>query len=366
LTLNIDIQPHVAKAPVFPPHSETSVEKPQNELVSLSFYQQELKKHLPESVFERTPLRALHLVSFLLINGALIYGVIHFNWPWYAKLLASIFIGQLNAGLAFVAHETLHGSLVKNRFLQNVIGSIGFAPFLVSATYWRFWHNTLHHGNTQLIYKDPDAFPTLSVYKRSKFMQVVFELAPGSKNPLSFFYLFYWFSFQSILNQSYMRFKNKMWANMDHKKVTREFSLLAILGLTYLYFVGLNWNLLWLVAIPLAVQNYVILSYILTNHNISPLTKINDPLANSLTVTTHPICDLMDLNFGYHVEHHLFPRVSGKHAKKIHLLLKELYPDKYKFMPKWRALKYLYQTPRLYKNSNELVCPKTQETFPTI
>jgi fatty acid desaturase len=74
----------------------------------------------------------------------------------------------------------------------------------------------------------------------------------------------------------------------------------------------------------------------------------------------------MDLNFGYHVEHHLFPRVSGKHAKKIHLLLKELYPDKYKFMPKWRALKYLYQTPRLYKNSNELVCPKTQETFPTI
>lgn len=348
-----------------PSFSSTPREEAAKELKALTFYQQELKKRLPEGIFNRTPARALYLVSFLAINISLISYVVTANPAWYLKLIVALVIGQFNAGMAFVAHETLHGSIVKNKFLQQLIGTIGFAPFLVSATYWRFWHNTLHHGNTQLIYKDPDAFPTLSVYKRSKFMRVVFDLAPGSKNPLSFFYLFYWFSFQSVLNQSYMRFKNKMWKNMKHAKVSREFFPLCALAIGYLYWVGWE-NFLWLALIPMAVQNYVILSYILTNHNISPLTKINDPLANSLTVTTNPISDFLHLNFGYHVEHHLFPRVSCKHAKTIHTLLKEMYPENYKHMPKWKALKYLYSTPRIYKNSTELIHPKTLKQYPTI
>ena len=334
-------------------------------LKSINFYQQELKKTLPQNIFQRTPARAIYMVSFLLLNGAMITFVIQMDPAWYWKLLCAFMMGQFNAGLAFVAHETLHGSILKNRLLQDVVGFIGFGPFLVSPTYWRFWHNHLHHGNTQLIYKDPDAFPTLSVYKRSKFMRLVFNLAPGSKHPLSYFYLFYWFSFQSVLNQSYMRFKNKMWANMNHGRVTKEFAAIAFLAGAYTYFVGLD-NFLWLVAIPFFIQNYVVLSYICTNHNISPLTKINDPLENSLTVTTHPIIDFVHMNFGYHVEHHLFPRISGRHAKQVHRELNNLYPDKYKHMPKWRALKYLYQTPRIYKNSNELVHPKTLKTFPTL
>lgn len=336
-----------------------------SELKALTFYQQELKKVLPEEIFKRTPLRVGYFLSFLSINILIIYSVMTINPAWYYKLLAALVLGHLNAGIGFFAHETLHGSIFKSRFLQNLIGTIGLAPFFVSPSYWRFWHNTLHHGNTQLLYRDPDAFPTLSVYKRSQFMRAVFDLSPGSKNPLSYFYFFYWFSFQSILNQSYMRFKNKMWANMNHGKVTREFAPLLILAAGYIYWVGSE-NFIWLVLLPFFIQNYVILSYISTNHNISPLTKINDPLENSLTVTTNPVWDFIHLNFGYHVEHHLFPRVSCKHSKTIHEHLKRMYPTKYKFMPKWKALLYLYQTPRIYKNNEELIHPKTQKTYATI
>jgi fatty acid desaturase len=363
--LNLDIDTSIATPPLPMTAPLTSPAEDKHKLISLTFYQQELKRHLPEGIFLRTPARALYLLFFLASNVALISYVLFYDPSWPMKLVAALLLGKFNAGMAFVAHETLHGSIVKNKFLQSAIGTIGFAPFLVSATYWRFWHNRLHHGNTQLIYKDPDAFPTLSVYKRSKFMRVVYELAPGSKNPLSYLYLCYWFSFQSVLNQSYMRFKNKMWADMDHRKVTFEFLSICLVGAAYLVFIGAE-NFLWLALIPMAVQNYVILSYILTNHNISPLTKINDPLENSLTVTTNPVTDFLDLNFGYHVEHHLFPRVSGKHAKKIHRLLLQLYPDRYKCMPKSRALRMLYNTPRIYKNSEELINPKTGETFSTI
>lgn len=339
--------------------------KPDSHLKSLSSYQQELKKFLPEEVFHRNPARLGYFFSFLAINVSLIAIVMTMNPAWYVKLLIAFAIGQLNTSLGFFAHETLHGSIVKSRFFQDVIGTIALTPFFVSPTYWRFWHNTLHHGNTQLIYKDPDAFPTLSVYKRSKFMRFVFDLSPGSKNPVSYFYFFYWFSFQSIINHSYMRFKNKMWANMDHAKVTREFIFILVALGSYVYFVGSE-NFLWLVLIPFLVQNYSILSYISTNHNISPLTKVNDPLENSLTVTTNKFQEFFHLNFGYHVEHHLFPRVSCAHSKKIHKLLVEKYPTKYKYMPKWKALKYLYQTPRIYKNNTELIHPKTLETHSTI
>ena len=335
------------------------------ELKALTFYQQELKKNLPQHIFKRTPGRVTYMLSFLLMNVSLIYLVIHFDPAWYLKLLCGFLIGQFNAGLAFVAHETLHGSILKNRHLQDLVGMIGFGPFLVSPTYWRYWHNTLHHGNTQLIYRDPDAFPTLSVYKRSKFMRVVFELAPGSNHPAGYFYFFYWFSFQSVLNQSYMRFKNKMWANMNHSRVSKEFIFICLMAFGYLSLVGPE-NFLWLVVIPMLIQNYVILSYITTNHNASPLTKINDPLENSLTVTTNALWDFLHLNFGYHVEHHLFPRVSGRHSKIVHQTLKEMYPEKFKHMPKWKALKYIYQTPRIYKNSNVLIHPKTLKQYPTL
>ena len=108
------------------------------------------------------------------------------------------------------------------------------------------------------------------------------------------------------------------------------------------------------------------MSYISTNHNISPLTKLNDPLVNSLTVTTNPINDFFHLSFGYHVEHHIFPRMSGAYTKKVHLELKKQFPDTYQFMNKWDALKLLYKTPRIYKNSTTLVNPKTLETFKTL
>ena len=108
------------------------------------------------------------------------------------------------------------------------------------------------------------------------------------------------------------------------------------------------------------------MSYISTNHNVSPLTKDNDPLVNSLTVTNHPVLEFLHLNFGYHVEHHLFPTMSPAHSKKVHKALVAKYGDQYKMMSKGAAMKLLYKTPRIYKNSKQLVHPYTGEVHDTI
>lgn len=162
-----------------------------------------------------------------------------------------------------------------------------------------------------------------------------------------------------------MRFKNKMWSEMNHTRVSLEFSAQVIMVCAYIYLMGMN-NLFFMVVIPLFIQNYILVSYISTNHNLSPLTKLNDPLVNSLTVTNYKIFDFMHLNFGYHVEHHIFPRMSGAYTKKTHEVLKKVFPDTYQYMKKSEALKLLYKTARIYKSPTTLVHPLTLETYKTL
>ena len=353
--------------------TETNVEIPTEKqdsalgepVKNLAFYNRKLTEVLPAHFFERTPARVAHAGLFLGLNVLLILAVLKLEMHWTLKVLAGVLIGQFNAGLAFISHETSHGQHISNKNAQDLLVLFAFSPFLISPTYWRFWHNRLHHGNTQYILKDPDAFPNTTVYRQSKFMQRLYDWTPGAGTIRSYFYFFFWFSFQSFLNQIYMRFGNKMWEQMKHNRVSFEFAFQIALVGCYVYFVG-SAAPLYLILIPLAIQNYTVMSYISTNHNISPLTKINDPLENSLTVTSNPLLEMMHLNFGYHVEHHIFPRMSGAYTKKVHFELIKMFPDTYQYMKKWDALKLLYSTPRLYKNATTLINPKTQERYSTL
>jgi fatty acid desaturase len=87
---------------------------------------------------------------------------------------------------------------------------------------------------------------------------------------------------------------------------------------------------------------------------------------NSLSVTNNPVMEFVTLNFGYHTEHHLFPSMPMSNAKKVSEKLKRMYPERYKIMPKHKAMGLLYSTPRLYKNRDTLVNPKTNEEFRTL
>jgi fatty acid desaturase len=346
--------------------SETDLKtNEKDDLISLGEYNREVSKQLPKEIFKREPTRLKWGIVFYGGSALIIYSFFNYDLPFLVKLALSIVMGTFLGGGAFLAHEVIHGAIVKGKKLQDYLGFIGFAPFLISPTYWRFWHNNLHHGNTQLLYKDPDAFPTKMIWKRSKFMQWAFPKTPGSGTVASYFYFFYWFSFQAVLNQIYMRFGNKMWEKMDHKKVTIEFAITCVLFIVYMGFIGVE-NWFWLFVIPFMVQNYTVMSYISTNHNLSPYTKINDPLINSLSVTNNPVLELVHLNFGYHVEHHLFPAMPASKAKIVSQKLKEMYPDRYKIMPKAKALKLLYATPRIYKNRDVLVNPLTEQEFRTL
>ena len=330
-----------------------------------SFYRQALMKNLPPEVFKPNPYRLIWFAIACTVAIVSFLTIVFLNPIWPVKLVLGLIIGFCNGTLGFLCHELSHGSIIKNKRMQTVLHFFGTTPFLISPTYWKFSHNRLHHGKTQKLIEDPDAFPTLRLFRHSKFMNFMFPFTPGSGHKRSISYFFFWFSFHNFMAQSRLRFKNRIFDTMNHRQVTLEFGAQILILLGLLLVAGPS-NWLWVLVLPLCVQNYLLMSYISTNHNLSPLTSVNDPLANSLSVSNHRILEALNFNFGYHVEHHIFPTVSGKYIKAVHHELLKQFPDSYKIMPKGQAIKALYSTPRIYKTSNQLVHPRTNSTHSTI
>ena len=118
--------------------------------------------------------------------------------------------------------------------------------------------------------------------------------------------------------------------------------------------------------LPLLVANAIVMAFIVTNHSLSPLTEVNDPLANSLSVTSPPLVEWLTLGFGYHVEHHLFPSLSSRHAWRVRAAVQQRWPERYQSMPLLQALLALHRTGRVYANDVTLMDPRTGKTWPTL
>jgi fatty acid desaturase len=118
---------------------------------------------------------------------------------------------------------------------------------------------------------------------------------------------------------------------------------------------------IYVMVIPMIITNFFVMSYIATNHFMRPQTERNEPIENSMSVNTLPFIDRLHFNFSHHVEHHLFPRMSAKHAPRVRQWLRTNEADRYVSPPHVRAFAYLYKTPRVYLDANTLCDPDHSE-----
>jgi fatty acid desaturase len=285
--------------------------------------------------------------------------------PWWGALALSLIIGASFAGLTFVAHEALHGSIVRHRALRRVVGWLGFLPFAVSPRLWEAWHNRVHHGHTNRPGIDPDAYPTLAAYNRSASLRRVTDwLAPGRRRLAGVFSLLIGFSVQSahmLLAAKSQGFLSRRQQGLALLESLAAAGVLLLLGWT----LG-PLALLFAYGIPLVVGNVIIMSLILTNHALSPHTKVNDPLINSLSVSGPRFLEWLTLGFGFHVEHHLFPAVSGRHGVELRRVARNLWPERYQGMPYFKALYLLYRSPRVYRTDTVLIDPHKGDVWATL
>jgi fatty acid desaturase len=334
------------------------------DLVSRAAYVRDLRTKLAPDAFERSPSRVLLIPIYIGVITVATLAIANGWVPWFVVPLVSLLIGFSFAGITFVTHEMLHGGIVRGRRLQHVLGWIGFVPFVLSPRLWVAWHNNAHHGKTNLP-DDPDSYPMLDAYhskRGARFAVDAFSL--GAKRWRGVLSLILGFTVQSA-NQLFSARREGFLDEKQHRRAYAESLLSLSVWAVVLIAVGVV-PFLFVFVLPLLVANVCVMMFILTNHSLSPRVDINDPLANSLTVTTSRLVEWLTLGFGYHVEHHLFPAMSSRHAPAVRALLLERWSDRYQSMPLTHALLQLHRTARVYKDATTLHDPKTGGDFATL
>jgi fatty acid desaturase len=329
---------------------------------SVQHYARQVRPHLAAAVFQPARSRLLWLPVHLAVIAGLAAYVVRETPAWYVALLCALVAGHSWGCLGFLAHEAMHHALTRNRVLEKLVGYCGFGIYCLSPTLWTAWHNQAHHGNTGRPVADPDGFATLRFWRANRVVRALETFAPGSRHARSAAFLFVWFSLHSLLVLVFHSERNGYYARTSRRLVYTESAAMLAFWIGVLVLVG-PWSFLFIYVLPLLVANAVIMSYIATNHFLNPLTELNDPLANTLSVTTPRWLERLHLQFGYHVEHHLFPTLSGRHAPAVRDVVVRLYGARYLTMPHARALRLLYARPKLHDGHDTLVDPRTQAAF---
>jgi fatty acid desaturase len=319
---------------------------------------------LPAEAFARRPWRLLLLVPLLafIVGGTV--AVIIFPLPWYAALMVSVLVGSLYASTFFLGHEVGHGAVVRPDRLRHAVLYITCLIYCLSPHLWMVWHNRVHHGYTNVPEHDPDTFGTLAEFRLRRFSQVIGKFAPGSGHVLSTLYLFTFFTLQA---------QGVLWVNsfrpsfrgLNRRRAIVESAAMIALWIGTGITAG-SQGALFAVVIPMAMANFVIMSYVVTQHMLRPLADGADSLRTTMSVSTFRFLDLLFFNNSHHAEHHLFPSMSPRYYPLVRSHLYRQAADRYLAPSHWRALLLVFLTPRLYADSWTLVQPGSGHLVPIL
>jgi len=262
--------------------------------------------------------------------------------------------------LAFSAHDLLHGSVLRQPQARHWLGFLGFALHHMPPTLWKVMHNRIHHNHTNGL-PDPDRnylyqAPNTPV----KWLTDVFMPAPGKPLvvlPLLLAVGWITYAYRNlasvlIFNRDSVSFVPAAFAvkPSERPKILAEWGLILALHLgiiAYLQFQPVQVLLAYL--LPLAVGHGGMMMYIFTNHLFCPMTAVNDPLGNSISVRVPKLLDILHFNFSYHAEHHIFPWLNSDYYPQVRELLQQHFPERMGYVvPLAEAWRRLLHTPNLY------------------
>jgi fatty acid desaturase len=333
----------------------------------LSFYVRHVRPRIASALSAPARSRLLWLPVHLSVIAAATLAIARGWLPWPLVPALSLLIGCSFGGLMFLGHETMHGAVVRGRWAwaKPIVGALCFAPLVVTPRLWSVWHNRTHHGNANRLGVDPDMYPSLDAYRASGATRFATDhFAPGGGRWRGLFTLLVGFSGQSLQVLLSARSSLQLSAR-DHARLLIGAALLAGAWLALAAAIG-PLAFLFAYALPVVVANVIVMAFIVTNHALSPATDINDPLLGSLSVTVPRWVDWLTLDFGYHVEHHLFPAASARHGRAIRAALVEAWPERYQSLPLGAALVRLFRTGRVYQDAATLVDPRGGGAWPAL
>ena len=214
--------------------------------------------------------------------------------PLYAAILIFLFAPL---------HETIHFTVFKTRWLNNLVAApIGFL-LLLPFQYFRVFHYA-HHRHTQNPEFDPELLDMKPLRKR------YWLYLSGLPT--------WWQSFNTIWQHALGRVEESYIEERHHKMVTKEARIhLAGYALVLLISLLVSSSLLWWYWIlPALVGQPLLRLYLLAEHGGCDFS--DNMLENSRTTYTVPWLNFLAWNMPYHAEHHYLASVPFHALPALH------------------------------------------------
>jgi fatty acid desaturase len=321
-----------------------------------------VRESLPAEAFQRQPSRGVFFLLVIFPIELLLGGILFlYTPPWYVSLLISVIMGELYAIGFFTAHEAYHGAVFRSNSWTFMLSYVGFLPYLISPTHFKFWHCQCHHAFTSTP-RDPDSIGTLE--NKASHPRFRSFFIPGIQNWMSYLGMFGLYTMEGLYALWAWETKAEWVEKFDFKRTQAKIESMSMLIFWILLGIGIGWqSSLYIIILPMMITNFIQASYLLTQHVLCPI-NINsfdsNALKNSMSVEAHPILDFLHFNTSYHAEHHLFPSMSSKFFPQVSQVLQEILGgDGYVRPPFIPTLICSLKNSRIFFDSETLIVPSS-------
>jgi fatty acid desaturase len=221
-------------------------------------------------------------------------------WIWPPVWVAVAF---LIVGLAGVAHDCVHGTLVGPRRVNAVVGHLVTLPVgLPFGTYRQF--HLLHHADT--VGPDDPEGPPGDFTSRGQYLLYHLLLGPG------FLAMIWWSTIRGAVGRA------PRWARTEHsRRALRTAWVVWLPGVALLATASATSDLVrdaWLY--PWLVTLIPVLPFVLLSEHYGG-TAAAGILRNTYTIASNPITRFAVFNINFHTAHHLLPKVPSSSLRQL-------------------------------------------------
>lgn len=299
----------------------------------------ELLPYLPEGFFKKSPGRLAYLAAAWLCLGLHLYVTTAWlggrlsTWHYALTLCAASLTYPY---YLFTLHEISHGAVVESRRARQLLGAAAGFFILFQPLFWSQTHRH-HHAHTNME-ADNDR---LRRYGGAEPGGRLMDFRPGS--PLGLFSAMFAVQMNYFVLMLGFLIKQVPYP-LSRRRVLFQLAL-NLAGL-FAAFYSVGWRVVLVGFLPAVVLGSVIQNmFIITNHLTRPMTTERDSLG---TTTSVHFFGLSPMDFGRHVEHHLFPNVSHRKLHHVTRALRSRYPRHFRETQLLRAVVKVFSLPSYY------------------
>ena len=215
--------------------------------------------------------------------------------PFYSALLIFLFAPL---------HETLHFTVFKTRWLNNLVAAISGFLLLLPFQNFRAFHYA-HHRHTQNSELDPELLDMKPLLRKNYWLYLT-GLPTWWQSLVSI-----WRHAAGTVDESYIEER--------HRKVIISEARIHLAGYALLLLFSVLWSsgaLWWYWILPALVGQPLLRLYLLAEHSGCDFS--DNMLENSRTTYTTPWLNFLAWNMPYHAEHHYLASVPFHALPALH------------------------------------------------